>query len=179
MRNQVPGDAAQQQRHQHGRRETRSDPAANLTPQSAADICRAAENAANSRSAIGGSTSSLQKMSEYRRRREGSHSSSHQLTPAAPTAETGARAAAHREDRTCPANGRTCFKCGKNDHFSSMCRSRGRSQSRRRVSSIRLRKSKSMPASKSKSLPDIHRLRCGISFLAESSSTTASARWRH
>jgi hypothetical protein len=60
------------------------------------------------------------------------------------------------DGRTCPATGRICFKSGKNDHFSSMCRSRGRSQARRRVSAIRLRKSKSMPASKSKSLPDIH-----------------------
>ena len=127
---------------------------ANLTLQTAADICRAAENAANSRSAIGGSTSSLQKMSEYRRRSRGQ-----QLT-AAHTSRTDSRDRCSRrgssDGRTCPATGRICFKSGKNDHFSSMCRSRGRSQARRRVSAIRLRKSKSMPASKSKSLPDIH-----------------------
>ena len=133
-----------------------------LTLQSAADICRAAENAANSRSAIGGPASCLQKMSEYKKRRQGSRrgrasSATRFESAAAPASRADSSdscsrcgAAAHREGKPCPASGRTCFKCGKKDHFSAMCRSRERSQSRRRVSSIRQHKSDM------KRLPDIH-----------------------
>ena len=71
---------------------------ANLTLQTAADICRAAENAANSRSAIGGQISTLQKMSEYRRRRDGSRSSraSYAARPEGAAARTS-----HTDSRAC------------------------------------------------------------------------------
>ena len=163
---------------------------AELTLQSAADICRAAENAANSRAVIAGPLPCLQKMSEYQRRRHGGRggrasSVTRSQGRAAPTSRTGSSdrcsrcgAATHREGRPSPASGRTCFKCGNEDHFSSMCRSRGRSQSRR-VSSNSLRNSSSVPGSKPMSLPDIHvRASCSSSFLTHSSTTSASTRWQ-
>ena len=130
-----------------------------LTLMAAADICRAAENAATSGAAIEGSTSSVLKMSAYRRQRDGGRfggrtggAISSDITTA-PSAHTGSSdrcagcgAPSHSERQRCPATGRTCFKCGKKDHFSSVCRSRGRSQSRRRLSSVRVCRSTSVPA---------------------------------
>ena len=141
---------------------------AGLTLQTAADICRAAENADISGAAFGSPASSIMKMSEYRRRRNaekfsGRTSRGPQSGATSVTANNSENIdrcprcgiAAHDEDQMCPAIGRTCFKCGKKDHFSSVCRGRGRSQSRRRVSSIHVHRSSTV-ATTDRRLSDVH-----------------------
>ena len=136
-----------------------------LTLQSAADICRASENASSSTSAIGQPmTSSLAKLSRYQRdkrpQRFDSQRSGEQRSPKSSSAAesrekcTQCGRTAHRDGQSCPAVGRVCYHCQAEGHFAFVCprpragpqrRSRSTSRHRRdpagdqRVQSIRQR----------------------------------------
>ena len=129
-----------------------------LTLQSAADICRASENARSSASAIGGQgTSSLAQLSRYQRDRRSQRSDSQRDRRSQrsdsqdsrgqrDSSTTGRRCGrcgrTHQDGQSCPATGRTCRKCQKTGHFAAVCRnqedgprrSRGRSASRHQQS---------------------------------------------
>lgn len=108
----------------------------------AIDICRACESAYRSAVDLRGNTAaSLQRLSQYKRdqrsgtsdrprprtsspgRRDslGRDDRGRARTPSRPRCDRCGRRP-HRERSLCPAIGRTCFSCGKENHFQNVCR---------------------------------------------------------
>ena len=148
-----------------------------LTLQSAADICRACENANASTSAIQGAvTSSLARMSRYQQnkrsqRSDDQRSGQDRTDRSRPTASgkcTRCGMAAHRDGQTCPAVGRTCHRCHGRDHFSAVCRAQPDELQRRKRSDSRNRRER----------PERHQRRHHVQSLVqvEQDSTPAPSR---